>query len=49
MEWNIGTKAKQLDQKSISERLRIEKRSIRKMFVALGIYFIFIGIFTIFL
>ena len=49
MEWNIGEKAQQWDEKSVSERMKVEKRSLKKVIVALGIYFVVIGIFAIML
>ncbi len=36
--WEIGKEAKELDQKSILERIKIEKRSIKRIIGALLIY-----------
>lgn len=47
--WNIGNEAKQLDEKSIKERMKIEGRSVKKIFMALLIYVFFLTIFLTFL
>ncbi|MFX1312725.1 MAG: hypothetical protein ACFFHD_08950 [Promethearchaeota archaeon] len=48
-DWEIGKEAKELDQKSISERVKIEKRSIKRIIVALCVYGITITLFYFFL
>ncbi|MFX1341028.1 MAG: hypothetical protein ACFFDK_20630 [Promethearchaeota archaeon] len=47
--WNIGNEAKQLDKKTIKERMKIERSSLKKIFLALLIYFFFLTIFIAFL
>jgi hypothetical protein len=47
--WEIGKEAKELDQKSIVERIKIEKRSIKKIIGALFIYSIIMILFSFFL
>jgi len=47
--WEIGKEAKELDQKSISERIKIEKRSIKRIVGALLIYCFTITLFYFFL
>jgi len=46
---DIGKEAQELDMKSISERMKINKRSFRKIIGALFIYFAFMTIFFFFL
>ncbi|MFX1259764.1 MAG: hypothetical protein ACFFAN_18080 [Promethearchaeota archaeon] len=48
-EWNIGNEAKLLDEKSIKERMKIEGRSVKKMFVALLIYIAVMTLFIVYL
>ena len=43
--WEIGKEARELDKKPISERLRIERRSIKKITVALLFYCIIMVLF----
>ena len=43
--WEIGKEARELDEKPISERLRIERRSIKKISVALLFYCIIMVLF----
>jgi len=38
--WEIGKEARELDEKSISERMKIERRSIKRLAGALVIYFL---------
>ena len=45
MTWDIGKEAKELDEKSIKERVKIGRRSIVKIVVAIGIYFLTMYIF----
>ncbi len=47
--WDIGKEARELDEKKIMERIRLEKRSIKKVIFALMIYFLTMYIFYIFL
>jgi len=37
--WDIGKEARELDEKSILERMKIEKHSIKKIVIALLFYF----------
>jgi len=39
MEWDIGSEARELDEKSFSERAKLEKRSLKKFTVAFLVYF----------
>lgn len=48
-EWQIGTEAKELDNKHISERMRVEPSVFKKIIVATLVYFITMIIFCIFL
>ena len=51
-QWNledIGKEAKLLDEKNIKERMKIECRSIKKIFVALLIYIAVMTLFVVFL
>ncbi|MFX0070917.1 MAG: hypothetical protein ACFFAO_07490 [Candidatus Hermodarchaeota archaeon] len=43
--WNIGSEARKLDEKSIKERMKIEGRSVKKIFIALLIYACVLTIF----
>ncbi|MFX0020002.1 MAG: hypothetical protein ACFFAK_04905 [Promethearchaeota archaeon] len=43
--WEIGKEARELDEKPISERLRIGRRSIKKISVALLFYSIIMVLF----
>ncbi len=43
--WEIGKEARELDEKPISERLRVERRSIIKIAVALLFYCIIMVLF----
>ncbi|MFX1555043.1 MAG: hypothetical protein ACFFBV_14045 [Promethearchaeota archaeon] len=43
--WEIGKEARELDEKPITERLRIERRSIKKISVALLFYCIVMVVF----
>jgi len=47
--WDIGKEARLLDEKSIKERMKIEGRSIKKIFVALLIYIAVMTFFVVFL
>ncbi|NVM44383.1 MAG: hypothetical protein HWN79_05655 [Candidatus Lokiarchaeota archaeon] len=47
--WDIGQKARELDEKSISERVKIERHSIKRVAGALFIYFLIILSFYFFL
>ena len=38
--WEIGKEARDLDKKSISERMKIERRSIKRLAGAIVIYFL---------
>jgi len=38
--WEIGKEARDLDEKPISERMKIEKRSIKRLAGAFAIYFL---------
>jgi hypothetical protein len=46
---NIGKEAKELDTKPISERIRLEKRSYKKLLGAIAFYGIGMLLFSIFL
>ena len=48
-QWNIGDEARLLDEQSIKERMRIEGRSVKKIFVALIIYACIMTFLMIFL
>ena len=48
-QWNIGKEAMLLDEKSIQERMKIEGRSVKKMFVALLVYIPVMTLFMVFL
>ena len=48
-QWNIGKEARLLDEKSIKERMKIEGRSIKKIFVTLLIYVAVMTVFMVFL
>ncbi len=43
--WEIGKEARELDEKPISERLRVERQSIKKIVVALLFYCIIMMLF----
>ncbi|MFW9947359.1 MAG: hypothetical protein ACFFBZ_07905 [Promethearchaeota archaeon] len=43
--WEIGKEARELDEMPISERLRVERRSIKKITVALLFYCIIMVLF----
>ncbi|MHA1413582.1 MAG: hypothetical protein ACTSUX_10620 [Promethearchaeota archaeon] len=45
----IGTEAKELDEKPIIERIKIKKYSINKIIVALLFYFLMLFLFSIYL
>ncbi len=45
MDWEIGKEARELDEKPIIERMRVEKRSIMKISVALLFYFVTMVLF----
>lgn len=49
MEWKIGEQAKKMDEKSIKERMKIERSSLKKILGALVIYFVVMGIFALIL
>jgi len=38
--WEIGKEARDLDEKPISERMKIERRSIKRLAGAFAIYFL---------
>ncbi|MFX0072085.1 MAG: hypothetical protein ACFFAO_13435 [Candidatus Hermodarchaeota archaeon] len=46
---DIGKEAKQLDEKNIYHRMKINPQSIKKILIAIFIYFLFMYIFYIFL
>ncbi len=46
MDWEIGKEARELDEKPIMERMRVEKRSIMKVSVALLFYFVVMILFS---
>jgi len=46
MDWEIGKEARELDEKPIMERMRVEKRSIMKVIVALLFYFVVMVLFS---
>ncbi|MFX0043460.1 MAG: hypothetical protein ACFE8L_11165 [Candidatus Hodarchaeota archaeon] len=48
-DWEIGIEAKELDNKHISERIKIEKSTFKKIVGALLIYLITMVVFSIFL
>ena len=45
IEWEIGKEARELDEKPIIERMRVEKRSIMKVSVALVFYCVLMVLF----
>ena len=47
--WEIGKEAQELDNKSLSERMKIGRRSIKKLIGALIIYTIVILMFSLFI
>lgn len=47
--WEIGKEAKELDEKPIFEKMKIEKRSIKKVAGALLFYFLTMILFYFFL
>lgn len=49
IDWEIGKEARELDKRPIKERLRVEKRSIMKVSVALLFYFFIMVLFYFFL
>jgi len=49
IEREIGKEARELDGKPISERLKVEKRSIMKIFVALLFYSLLMVLFHFYL
>ncbi|MHA1275280.1 MAG: sulfite exporter TauE/SafE family protein [Promethearchaeota archaeon] len=44
MKWEIGKKTKEWDEKSIKERKKIKKSSLKKILIALGFYFFCISV-----
>ncbi len=48
-EWDIGREARELDDKNIIDRIRLEKHSIKRIIFALMIYFLTMYIFYLFL
>ncbi len=49
MDWDIGQKAKELDEKTISERVKVDKRSLKKVMLAFLFYFLIMIAFYILL
>ena len=49
VKWEIGEEAKELDQKTILERMKIPKHSIKKIAGAVFLYFLTMGLFYILL
>jgi hypothetical protein len=47
--WEVGKEARELDKKPIKERLRVERRSIRRVGYAMILYSITMVLFYIFL
>jgi len=47
--WEIGKEAKELDEKPISERIRVERKSIKKIGYAMIFYSIVMVLFYYFL
>jgi hypothetical protein len=47
--WEIGIEAQELDKKSISERMKVERSSIKKFIGALMIYSLFMVLFYFFI
>ena len=47
--WEIGKEAQELDNKSLSERMKIGRRSIKKLIGALVIYSVTILLFYFFI
>ena len=45
----IGKEAKELDEKNIAERMKLERNSVKKIFAALFIYILFMVIFYFYL
>lgn len=45
--WEIGKEASELDEKPISERIKIKKRSLKRIVLALMFYFLMMIIFYI--
>lgn len=48
-QWNIGNEARLLDEQSLKERMKIEGRSVIKIFIALIIYAFIMTFFMVFL
>ena len=49
VKWEIGEEAKELDEKTILERMKIPTHSIKKIVGAVLLYFLTMGLFYIFL
>jgi len=49
IEWEIGKEARELDEKPVIERMRVGKRSITKVSIALIFYFVTMVSFYFFL
>jgi len=47
MGWNIGSEAREIDSKSLKERLKIEKTTIKRIGFAVLFYFVTMVIFSI--
>jgi hypothetical protein len=45
IDWEIGKEARELDEKPIKERMRVEKNSIMKLSVAFVFYFVVMVLF----
>jgi len=45
----IGQKARELDEQSISERMKLKKRSLKKVIGAIFVYIAFMSLFFLFL
>ena len=43
--WEIGEEARELDNKTIIERMKIQKSSLRKILIAIWFYFLIMIIF----
>jgi hypothetical protein len=47
MGWDIGSEAREIESKSMKERLKLEKTSIKKVIFAFIFYFVMMIIFSI--
>ena len=46
-EWKIGQEAIELDTKSITERMKIERTTVKKWISSIGIYFLIMVILSL--